>query len=72
MKTFSVAAEPDLSADAKMSREPADTIAVSENAKRQIGAQASDAKAKLANTILQGPNFLDGFTDFPDFFFDGE
>jgi hypothetical protein len=71
MKTFSVTAEPKLGADAKISRESAsgaDAIAVSESAKRQIGAQASDAKAKLADTILQGSNFLDGF---PEVFSDG-
>lgn len=61
MKPFSVTTESDVHADANISRElasGADTIAVSERAKRQIGAQASEVDPKL-----RGTNFLEGFND---------
>jgi hypothetical protein len=39
-----------------------DTIAVSENAKRQIGLQASESKANSADPKSSGTSFLDGFS----------
>lgn len=48
MKTLSFTAEPDVEIDASIGRElargDADAIAVSERARRQIGAQASGAR----------------------------
>ncbi len=55
MKTLSATAEPNLRANANISRELAsdgDIIAVSESAKRQIGAQASEGKA---HTLMPSP-----------------
>ena len=40
----------------------ADTIKVSESAKRQIAINVSDSKAHLAGTNL-GPSFWEGFPD---------
>jgi hypothetical protein len=42
-------------------------IAVSESAKGQIGAQASQSKALSADTRWRGSSFLDSFQDFPEF-----
>lgn len=41
-----------------------DTIAVSEEAKRQIASQAIEGKAKFTSKS-QGPNFFEGFSDGP-------
>ena len=57
MKTLSFTAEPDVEIDASIGRElargDADAIAVSERARRQIGAQASGRKVNLwGNSVM--------------------
>jgi hypothetical protein len=42
-------------------------IAVSESAKGQIGAQASQGNARSADTKLRGSSFLETFQEFPEF-----
>jgi len=42
-------------------------IAVSESAKAQIGAQASQSKALSADSTLRGSSFLETFQEFPEF-----
>ena len=63
MTTLSASAASDLRADTTMSGElatDADTVAISERAKRQIGLQASDSKARFTGKL---PSFFEGFSD---------
>jgi hypothetical protein len=44
-----------------------DKIAISESARQQISAQASEGKVPSADTKLRGSSFLESFTEFPEF-----
>jgi hypothetical protein len=62
MKAF-VTAKPDLGAEPGIGRDQvsgADTIAISERAKRQIGAQASERTANLAGRFSDSGGFCEG------------